>query len=444
MKKIVSFIGVLFTLSLLSAVSLEDVMNAALLNDSNLADSLSKLKIAENNVFKSASLYGTSLSFSTSLSGSFEETSTQNDQANQTSQANQVNPSLQAQLSLPLAKWASISIEGSSYQDSISGSLSLNLRPFERSDSAAENALKRAVIDSRSAIRSTLLFVRKEFRSVNVAKAAYEFQRAAVQSAENELTRIQYLVELGTERKSKEISAYSNLIDVQGERDKAENTLMFALQTLSVRTGISIAELENCEDIQVSENRILVDEATWNTCSAELALAKNNVVYAENSLATSRTYPGLSIGSTFNDKNAWSVTAKITISPDLFFQKTNSSEKESLSIQQRAFEKIERDVSTAWHNQQSSLSMAQRNYENALRFVDSAELSYTETALLLERGEASRSALDSAHEKLLSARWRLMQSIESLENARDQLDITWQVLPTAENNVDNESLLPKL
>lgn len=420
MKKYAGFISIVFlSLTSLYAVSLDDVMSAALLNDSSLADSLSKLKIAENNLFRSSSLYGSSLSFSSSLSGNFEDSS---------SSITPFNPSLKAQLALPLAKWASISVEGGSNSGIVSGSLSLNLSPFQRSDSTAENAWKRAVIDSRSALRFTLLSVRKEFRAVNVAKSAYEFQQAAVQSAENELTRIQYLVELGTERKSKEISAYSNLMDAQGDRDKAENTLALALQSLSVRTGLSVSELEFCDEIELAENRILVDESTWKASSAELALAKNNILSAENSLATSLTLPGLSLGSTINDKNAWSVTAKISLSPDLFFQKPASSEKESMAIQQRSFEKTERDVSTAWQNQQTALSMAQRNYENAQRFLESAELSYTETELLLQRGEASRSTLDSSKEKLLSARLRLLQAMESLENARDQLDINWQVL----------------
>ncbi len=53
-------------------------------------------------------------------------------------------------------------------------------------------------------------------------------------------------------------------------------------------------------------------------------------------------------------------------------------------------------------SQFKAVEMAERNYGNAHRFVESAHLSYTETELLLEGRETSRAMLDSANENLLS------------------------------------------
>lgn len=404
----------------LHAITLEEAMNAALQNDSTLADARSKLAIADNNLAKSLSLYGSSLSLSGNVSGSGESEGPAGSES-------AVTKSVGANLAVPLAKWLSVGISASSDLSESSGTLSLTLSPFAHADTAAKTAWNKASIEAQSAVRSTLLSVRKEYRAVLVAQAEVEYRTAAVQTAQNELSRIQYLVELGKERKSQEISAYSDLMDAQGELDTAEGNLSTAKQNLSLRTGIAEASLADFESLSVEEGRTLVDEESWVASSPEMAAAKVALEAASVSKKTGTTLPDLTLGTSVTDSRGWSVTAKVSLSPDLFFQKSKSTASENLSIQERSFANTERSVRTAWANQQSALVKAERNYGNATRFLESAQLSYTETELLLEKGEASRATLDSANENLLSAKYQLLRALESLDNSRDQLDVSWQV-----------------
>lgn len=410
----------------LSAVTLEEAMNAALANDSTLADAKSNLAIAENSLFKAASAYGSSLSLSGSLKGSAASDSGTASGPTGTN-ASEIQESVTASLSVPLAKWLSVGVSGSTDLETSTGTLSLSLSPFVSADTQAETSWKKAVIQAESAVRQSMLSVRKEYRAVLTAKAEYAARSASVTTAQNALSKIQYLVELGKERKSEEISAYSDLMDAQGDLDTAENNLASALQNLTLRTGLELTAETEFEAVDPTVERALADSDTWHERSADIRLARLSLNSQTAVTATSVALPDLSIGTSIDDGLNWSVTAKVTLSPDLLFQKTKSSADETLAIQKRAFETTERNVYTAYANQTSALAMAQRNYENAQRFLESARLSETETRLLLERGEAAQAALDSAAENLLSARYQLAKAAESLENARDQLDLAWQL-----------------
>ncbi|TAH51494.1 MAG: hypothetical protein EWM51_09295, partial [Treponema sp.] len=209
-----------------------------------------------------------------------------------------------------------------------------------------------------------------------------------------------------------------------------------ALQALSARTGLSEAALDTLGSdydpgsdaaLSVNSTRMPVDEELWTASSAELAIAVLNLAQQKATARSSVTKPGLSLGASVTDSASWSLTAKVSFSPDLLFQKNADTAAENLAIQERSLAKTEQNVRTAWKNQQNALSMAERNFSNAQRFFESAQLSYEETELLFDRGESSQANLDEAQEKLLSARWQLIRSAESLENARDQLDAAWQL-----------------
>lgn len=411
----------------LGAVTLEDVMNAALLNDSSLADAKSKLKIAENNLFKSSSLNNTSLSLSGSLKGQAGDSQTVTAPNNRTAADTSLQKSVSANLSIPFAKWLILGIEGSTDTEVYSGSVSLSLIPLAKTDSQAEIAWNKAVIDAQNAVRNTLLSVRKEYRLVLTARAEYEFRKAAALSAQNELSRIQYLVELGNARKSESLTVYSDLMDAQGFLDTAENNVNIAVQNLSLRTGLSEASFTDFLTLAIPENRTLVNVESWVAGSAEMAIANLNLESVRRSNAQGTALPDLTLGTNMTDTLSYSVTAKVSFSPDMIFQKTKDSTSENLVIQQRSCSNTERSVRTAWQNQQTSLVMAERNVENANRFMESAKMSYTETELLLEKGDSSRASLDSANEKMLSALYQLQKAVESLENTRDILDQTWQL-----------------
>jgi len=410
----------------LPAISLDEAMNAALAHDSTLADSKSKLEIAKNNLLKSSSLYGSALSFSGTVNNQSGAASTGASTAQSTG-SDSVKKSVSANLSVPLSKWLSIGVSGTTDASTGSGSVSLSLVPFAKADTSAELAWNKAAIDAQSAVRNTLLAARKEYRAVLTAQSEVAYRTAAVQTAQNELSRIQYLVELGKERTSKEISAYSDLIDAQSDLDTAQSNLSTAIQNLSLRTGMAESALTGFESLSLVEGRTLVDETRWVESSADMAIAKINLDSVKKTKDASVMLPDLTVGSQVSDSLAWSVTAKVSFSPDVIFQKTGSTAAENLSIQERSYANTERSVRTVWQNQQNALAKAVRNYENANRFIESAELSYTETELLLAKGEASRSTLDSANENLLSSKYQLQKAIESLENARDQLDAAWQV-----------------
>ena len=405
-------------------VTLADAMNAALENDSSLADARSNLVIARNSLAKAAAPYGSSLSLSASAKGS---AGTESVPAPGGASPSGITKSVTASLSVPLAKWLTVALSGSTDLETNGASLSLSLSPFAKADSQAETAWQKAVIQSESAVRQSMLSVRREYRAVLTAKAEYAARAAAVTTARNALSKIQYLVELGKERKSDEISAYSDLMDAQGGLDAAENNLATAVQNLNLRTGLDITADAELEALDPSAERTLADEDAWYARSAEIRLARLALRSQTEGTASAVSLPDLSIGTSVDDAKNWSVSAKISVSPDVFFQKTKSSADESLAIQKRSFETTERNVRTAYANQASALAMARRNYENARRIVESARLSETETRLLLERGEAAQAALDSATEKMLSAEYQLAKAAESLENARDQLDMAWQL-----------------
>jgi len=420
----------------LSAIGLDEVMNAALAKDSTLADTRNKLTIAENNLQKSSSIYKSSLSFSstvgtaTSSSGTSTSAATTSSTASgstATSSTTDLKKSVSTNLSVPLSSWLTVGASASTDTKTNSAGLSLSLVPLATADTSAETAWNKAVIETESAIRTTILAARREYRAVLTAEAEVAYRTAAVQTAQNELSRIQYLVELGKERKSKEITSYSEVIDAQNELDTAQVNLTTARQNLSQRTGISEADLSVLDSLSIAEGRTFVDEASWLASSADLATARIALESVVRAKKTSASLPDLSVSTSLSDSLAWSVTAKVSISPDVIFQKSSSTSNENLSIQERSYANVERSVKTSWQNQQNALVKAGLNYENATRFLESAELSYTETELLLQKGEASRSTLDSVNENLLSAKYQLQKSIESLENARDQLDATWQL-----------------
>jgi len=415
----------------LSAISLDDVMNEALAHDSTLADSKSKLTIARNDLFKSSSLYGTNLSFSGVLSRKESTASSSTAASTSTAAADgsssALKESVSANLAIPLAKWLSLGFTGTTDTTATSGSVSISLVPFANADTSAETAWNKALVDAQSAIRNTLLSARKEYRAVLTAQFDVAWERAVVQSSKNDLSRIQYLVELGKERSSQEITIYSDLITAQSDLDTAQTDLTNALQNLSLRTGLAESALTDFEALTIVDGRTLVDESQWVASSADMVTAKANLDAVKKARDLSATLPDLSVGADVSNKLDWSMTAKISFSPDLIFQKTGSTASENLAMQERSYANTERSVRTAWQNQQYEVVKAQTNYENANRFVESSMLSYTETELQLQKGEASRADLDLANENLLSAKYQLQKSIESLENARDQLDITWQV-----------------
>ena len=421
----------------LSAISLDDVMNEALAHDSTLADSKSRLVIAKNNLIKSSSLYSTNLSFSGVLS---QKASTASSSASSTGgtsvstvgsttsgTAGALKKSVSANLAIPLAKWLSLGVTGTTDATTTSGSVSISLVPFAKEDTSAESAWNKALVDAQSAIRNTLLSSRKEYRAVLTAQSEVAWRQAAVQSAKNDLARIQYLVELGKERSSKEITIYSSLITAQSDLDAAQTNLTNAIQNLSLRTGLTESALTDFEALAIVDGRTLVDQNQWVESSADMVNAKANLDAVKKTKNASTTLPDLSVGADVTDTLDWSMTAKISFSPDLIFQKTGSTASENLVMQERSYANTERSVRTAWQNQQNEVVKAQTNYENANRFVESSALSYTETDLQLQKGEASQADLDLANENLLSAKYQLQKSIESLENARDQLDVTWQV-----------------
>ena len=425
------------TLMPLSAISLDDVMNEALAHDSTLADSKSKLVIAKNNLIKSSSLYSTNLSFSGVLS---QKASTASSSASSTGgtsvstvgsttsgTAGALKKSVSANLAIPIAKWISLGVTGTTDATTTSGSVSLSLIPFANADTSAEAAWNRALVDAQSAIRNTLLSARKEYRAVQTAQSDVAWEQAVVQSSKNDLSRIQYLVELGKERSSKEITIYSTLITAQSDLDIAQTNLSLAIQNLSLRTGLAESAMTDFETLAIVENRTLVDENQWVSSSADMVTAKANLDEVKKAKSASMTLPDLSVGADVTNTLDWSMTAKISFSPDLIFQKAESTAAENLAMQERSYANTERSVRTAWQNQQNEIVKAQTNYDNANRFIESSTLSYTETELQLQRGEASQADLDLANENLLSAKYQLQKSIESLENARDQLDITWQV-----------------
>ena len=407
----------------LYATTLEDAMNAALANDSTLADAKSDLTIARNNFRAAAPLYGSSLSLSGSVSGE--------DPAEDTGVS---GGEIGAKLSLPFAHWLSVAFEGSvpvSFEDSASGaagSMSVSFTPFSARDTSAETALQKALVAAEYAVRTSVLAVRREYRAVLTAQAKFAWREAVVKTAQNELSRIQYLVELGDSRKSEEIDAYSELIEARDDLDTAENNLSIALQALSLRTGIAETGLSALDVPEIVEGRTLADEDAWLSASSDLSVARLSLESARSAVSSSTARPTISVGSSLSEERDWSLTAKVALSPDLFWQSGRSSAAEKLAKQERAYETTGRSVRTAWQNQRNSLAMAERNHENALRFLESAELSHTEAEILLERGESSRANLDSATANLLSARYQLQKSLESLENARDQLDTEWLVL----------------
>jgi outer membrane protein TolC len=413
MKKIFGIVLLAsFILAPASSLSLDEAMNAALANDATLADARSKLVIARNAYVKSLSLYGSSLS----LSGSSSSTA-------------DTDPSTAASaaLSVPLAKWITVAVDAKAETSATTGSVSVTLTPFAAVDTTEKAAWDKAFIEAQNAVRNTILSVRREYRAVLTARAEKAYETAAVQTAQNELSRIKYLVELGKDRKSEEISAYSDLMDAQSDLDTAEDDLSTAIQNLSLRTGLAESALSDLEELTVQEGRALVDENSWVASSAELAEAKITLAASVSSAKNSAALPDLSLGSTVSSSNEWSVTAKVSLSPDVVFRKTESTAAENLAIQRRAYANSERSVRTAWQTQKNALTKAEHNYANAASFIETAQLSYTETELLLEKGEASRSTLDSSNENLLSARYQGQKALEALENARDQLDPSWQV-----------------
>lgn len=415
MKKIIACLAFALALSIppLAAISLDDAMNAALESDSTLADAKSKLVIAKNNLVKASSLYGSKLALSGTASGN--------------EKSDEIGKTLSASLNVPIAKWLSVGASSSTDLTETKGTLSVTLSPFSFADTASEVSWNKALLDSRSAVRSTMLSVRREYRAVLTALSGVAYRAAVVQTAQNELSRIQYLVELGKERKSQEIKAYSDLVEAQGELDTAEETLVSARQSLSIRTGISVDELGTLEEISPVDGRTLVDEEAWVALSSDMQNAKISLGSSKSNVLTQTALPDLSLGATVSDTKEWSVTAKVTLSPDLIFQKSRANASESLAIQERSYANTERSVRTEWQKQMSALAKAERNYEIAIKFVESAELTYTETKLLLDRGEAAQATLDSSSENLLSAQYQRQKSLESLENARDQLDSSWQV-----------------
>ncbi len=408
----------------LGALTLEDAMNAALQADSSLADAKSALTIAENNLFRSAPLYGSSLSVGATVKGSGDSDSPV---APGSSGSEDTQKSMTASLALPLARWLSLSLSGTTDLETASQTLAITFSPLAKPDSSAETALKRAVLQASSALRNSMLSVRREYRAVLTAKAEYEAKKAAVRTSQNALSKIQYLVELGKSRKSEEINAYSDLMDAQGALDTAENNLSSAVQSLALRTGLELTTEGEYTPPPENSERTLADLQTWLDRSADLLLARLALDSETLSARQSVSLPDLSVGATVDDSASWSVTAKVSLSPEVFFQKASSSAGESLAVQRRAYAAAEQNAKTAFANQQSALSMALRNYENAQRFVESAGLSHTETKLMLERGEASQADLDSAAENLLAAQYQLAKASESLENARDQLDTAWQL-----------------
>ena len=409
----------------LPALTVGEAMDAALLNDSSLADAQSALSIAGNNLFKSASLYGSDLSLSGSLKGESDASSASATPSAGTDTGTQ--KTIGAALTVPLAKWISVGVSGTTDTETSTGSLSLTLTPLADADTQAEVAWNKAVVNAQNAVRNTLLSVRKEYRSVLTAQAEYAYRKAAVQTAQNELSRVQYLVELGSARKSGELTVYSDLMDAQGELDNAENNLSLAKRNLSNRTGLDTAVLADFESPGISDARTLVDEEGWTASSADMAAAKislDSVVLASRQAAS---LPGLTLAANVTDTKSWTVSAKVSFSPDLLFKKTEKNADENLAVQSRAYAATGTAVRTAFRDQLKAVEMAERNYGNANRFVESAKVSYTETQLLLERGETSRSSLDSANENLLSAKYQLEKATEALENARDQLDASWQL-----------------
>ena len=418
-----------FSMLRVSAITIDEVMDAALKNDSSLADARSRLKVAEINVFKSASLYGTNLSLSGSLKGQNGSSSAPSGAGGAASGASgsDVQKSVSVGLAVPLSKWLSIGVDASTDTKTNTGTLSLSLTPCAKSDTQAETAWNTAVIDAQNAVRTTLLDVRKEYRAVLTAQAEYEYRKAAVLSAQNELSRVQYLVELGNARKSDELTVYSDLMDAQGFLDTAENNLNLAIQNLSLSTGLDISVLKDFTSLDAVAERTLVTEDEWVSRSPELANAKASLDSAKGSLDQSVTLPSLSLGTSVNDTKAWTVTAKVSFSPDLVFQKTREASNENEVMQERSYANTELSVRTAWKNQKNALVMAERNFENANRFLVSAQTTYTETELLMERGDAAKASLNTANEKLLSAKFQLRKAVESLENTRDSLDVSWQL-----------------
>jgi len=259
----------------LSAISLDGVMNEALAHDSTLADSRSKLEIAKNNLFKSASLFGTNLSFSGSLSQKAATASSTGSStaaggssgnsasSTSSSSANALKKSVSANLAIPLAKWLSLGVTGTTDASTTSGSVSLSLIPFAKVDTSAEAAWNKALVDAQSAIRNTLLSARKEYRAVLTAQTEVAWRQAVVQTSKNDLSRIQYLVELGKERSSKEITIYSTLISAQSDLDTAQTNLSTAIQNLSLRTGLAESALTDFDALTIVDGRTLVDENLW-------------------------------------------------------------------------------------------------------------------------------------------------------------------------------------
>lgn len=400
---------------------IEDVMTASLKNDGSISDAQSKLKIAQNNKIRANSLYNSSLSFSGSTSGTIDANKTN------TSGSTQTKTSLGASLSLPLSHWVSLAFEASSNLEKASGSASISISPFAKADTSSDASLLKASIEAQTAVRSSLLSARKEYRAYQSALAEYEYRKASIVTAENELSRIQYLVELGKERKSKEISAHSTVLNAQGDLDTAENSMRSAIQNLVDRTGFTEEQIALIPSDVLLTDRESVSVESWISSSSELALARLSLQQQKQSASSSVALPNFSLGASISDTAAWSVSARVSISPDILFQKNLNSAQENLSIQERAFLKTEESVRTAYKNQQNALAMAERNYVNAQRFMESARLSYEETNLLFERGEVSQAAMNQADEELLQAKWKLAKAVESLENAKDQLDPAWQL-----------------
>lgn len=412
-----------------SALTIDEAMDAAVENDASLADARSALAIAENSLFKSASPYNSSLSFSGSLKGT-SNTASEGASPTGAASASAGTPTQKtagAALTVPLAKWLSVGVEGTTDTETSSGSLSLTLTPLADADTQAEVAWNKAVVDARNAVRTTLLAARKEYRSVLTARAEYAYRTAAVQSAQNALSRVQYLVELGNARKSDELTVYSDLIDAQGELDTAENNLNLAIQNLAMRTGLEVSDLTDFESPEMSDSRTLVDENGWTASSADMAIAKIGLDAVAVANRRSTALPDLTLGTNVTDTGSWTVSAKVAFSPDILFRKTEKSAGETLAIQTRSYATVESTVRTAFRNQLKAVETAERNYGNANRFMESAKVSYAETELLLDRGETSRASLDSANENLLQAKYQLEKAMEALENARDQLDASWQL-----------------
>lgn len=419
-KKILCVIFTLLAVSINSvfSLSIDDFMNAAIEHDSNIQDAMSSLKKASNSLFVSHPLYGTTFSVSSSVSGTEENIQGQE---------------LSAGITIPLAKWISFSAESQTDLKSDSGSsknstnLSVSISPFAKSNSQDTYTYERALIEVQQAIRESILSVRKEYRAYLTALSELEYKQASLKSAQTELSRIQYLVELGTERKSKEINALSNLMEAQEEVDAANDTLSSAIIALVSRTGLEEELFENLDITSVEAERNYVNEEQWSVYSADLMLAKKSLEQQKNKNSSSISLPNINLGAKINDSASWSVSARASISPDLFFQKDYSTAKENLAIQERALLKTEQSVKNAWIKIQRNLSVAELSYENAKRFLDSAQVSYEESELLFERGELSSTSLESAKENVLQAQFQMYKAEEGLENARDQLDVRWQL-----------------